>query len=81
MASMFGALPEINAATVHERGIARLARLARHERTQTSAATHELLQRTVQAYRILFTRPLKGLYVWIPDEESRRYVKDSLLTF
>jgi DUF2075 family protein len=69
---------EINAATVHERGIARLARLARHEGTQTAPATHELLQRTVQAYRILFTRALKGAYVWIPNEETRRYIQASL---
>jgi DUF2075 family protein len=69
---------EINAATVHERGIARLARLARHEGTQTAPATHELLQRTVQAYRILFTRALKGAYLWIPDDETRRYVRISL---
>jgi DUF2075 family protein len=69
---------KINAATVHERGIARLARLARHEQTQTAAATHELLQRTVQAYRILFTRALKGTYVWIPDEETRQYINESL---
>jgi len=69
---------EINAATVHERGIANLARQARRERTQTGSATRELLQRTMQAYRILFTRALKGLYVWIPDADTRRYVANSL---
>jgi uncharacterized protein len=36
---------EINAATVHERGIANLTRKARRERTQTDSATRELLQR------------------------------------
>ena len=70
---------EISAATVHERGIANLARKARRERTQTGSATRELLQRTMQAYRILFTRALKGLYVWIPDGDTRRYIAESLV--
>jgi DUF2075 family protein len=69
---------QINAATVHERGIVNLARQARRERDPEGMATRELLQRTVQAYRILFTRALKGIYVWIPDEETRRYIEESL---
>jgi hypothetical protein len=69
---------EISADTVHERGMANLARQARRERTQTGPATRELLQRTLQAYRILFTRALKGLYVWVPDAETRNHVDQSL---
>jgi hypothetical protein len=69
---------EINVDSVHERGIANLARAARREKSQAGAATQQLLQRTLQAYRILFTRPLKGVYAWIPDDETRRYVEESL---
>ncbi len=68
---------QINTAAVYERGIAQLARSARREKTQNGAATRELLHRTLQAYRILFTRALKGLYVWIPDDETRQYLGNS----
>ena len=68
---------EINLDAVHESGITDLVRRARREKTQTGPATREVLERTVQAYRILFTRALKGLYVWIPDADTRRYVADS----
>jgi DUF2075 family protein len=70
---------KINAAAVQERGIAALARAARREGMQSGSATRELLQRTVQAYRILFTRALKGAYVWVPDSQTRNYLEDSLL--
>jgi uncharacterized protein len=69
---------EINLDAVHESGITDLVRRASREKTQTGLATREVLERTVQAYRILFTRALKGLYVWIPDADTRRYVADSL---
>lgn len=42
--------------------------------------TQELIQRIWQAYRILFTRGLKGIYVWIKDEETRKHVRESLRT-
>jgi hypothetical protein len=69
---------EIDAAAVHERGIMQLARLARREQTRDGPATGELLKRTLQAYRILFTRALKGAYVWIADRETCEYIKASL---
>lgn len=72
---------EINPTAVHERGIAHLARRARRERNQSGVATRELLQRTVQAYRILFTRALKGIYVWAPDILTRAHLKVSLPEF
>lgn len=69
---------EINVDFVHERGIANLARATRRENSQTGCATRELLQRTLQAYRILFTRALRGLYLWIPDAGTRQYLAASL---
>ena len=69
----------INLDAVHERGITNLVRQGRREKSQAAPATREVLQRTVQAYRILFTRALKGIYVWIPDAETRSYVEQSRL--
>ncbi len=34
-------------------------------------ATNELLARVAQTYRILFTRALKEVQVWVPDAEPR----------
>lgn len=69
---------EINVDMVHERGIANLARQARREKSSSGKATRQLLERTLQAYRIVFTRGLRGVYLWIPDKETRTYLEDSL---
>lgn len=68
---------EINVDAVHERGIANLARQARREKSEAGKATQQLIERTLQAYRILFTRALKGVYIWIADPETKRYVEES----
>jgi len=31
-----------------------------------------------QAYRILPTRDMRGCYLWIEDEETRRYLRECL---
>jgi DUF2075 family protein len=69
---------QINLDAVYESGISQLVRRARQEHHENGPATREVLQRTVQAYRILFTRALKGFYVWIPDAETRNYIERSL---
>ena len=53
---------KINLDAVHESGISNLVERARREHGENGEATREALQRTVQAYRILFTRALKGAY-------------------
>jgi DUF2075 family protein len=65
---------------VEERGMKDLAAASRREskKGQTGPRTIELMQRVVQAYRILFTRALKGVYVWIPDAATRAHVTASL---
>jgi hypothetical protein len=68
----------INLDAVHESGISNLVERARREHGENGEATTEVLQRTVQAYRILFTRALKGAYVWIADRETRQYITESL---
>jgi hypothetical protein len=66
---------------VEETGVIELIRRARREaRSATSdgRATSQLLQRVVQAYRILFTRALKGVFVWVPDAETRAHLAASI---
>src|SRR6266542_1047726 len=58
--------------------IAMAARDAAKIKKMDGAATVELLERVKQAYRILFTRALKGVYLWIPDPITRAYLSDSL---
>jgi DUF2075 family protein len=65
---------------VEESGIRDLVAAARRERrsNQTGPATSELLERVAQAYRILFTRALKGVYVWVPDADTHAHLMSSL---
>jgi DUF2075 family protein len=41
-------------------------------------ATAEVFQRVTQAYRVLFTRALKGVYVWVPDAETRAHLASAI---
>ena len=68
----------VNLEAVHERGIANLVDRARAEGEPSGPATDEVLQRTLQAYRILLTRALKGLYLWIPDSQTQDHVRISI---
>jgi hypothetical protein len=69
---------QVNHASVHESGIMNLARRSRREESALGLASRELLERIARAYRILLTRPLRGTYLWIPDDETREYVERSL---
>jgi DUF2075 family protein len=64
--------------SVHEGGFLHLLNRARAEESAGGAENQELLRRVGQAYRILLTRPLKGVYIWIPDDQTRQYLRDSL---
>jgi len=57
-----------------------LVTAARHElrRKSDGPATSQLLQRVTQTYRVLFTRALKGVYVWVPDAETREHLVSSV---
>jgi len=71
----------VNPFAVEERGVMSLVMAARDAakiKKMDGAATVELLERVKQAYRILFTRALKGVYLWIPDPITRAYLSDSL---
>jgi len=71
---------KVNTASVHESGIMSVAHRARREATVGGPACRELLERVGQAYRILLTRPLKGAYLWVPDNETRAHLEASLGT-
>jgi hypothetical protein len=68
----------VNHGSVHEGGILNVLRRSREEASAGGPKTRELLQRVAQAYRILLTRPLKGAYLWVPDDETRHYLLNSL---
>lgn len=70
----------VNPSNVHETGIGVLTNAARKEKTP-GIKTAELLERVAQAYRILFTRAVKGVFLWIPDHETRAHVLRSLGEF
>ncbi|MBI1398414.1 MAG: DUF2075 domain-containing protein [Betaproteobacteria bacterium] len=62
---------------VHDTGLNRSVRAARHERTPGPA--HETLSaRLAQAYRILLTRGMSGCYLWIEDAETRAHLRTCL---
>lgn len=65
---------------VHESGIGQLVRAARCEGPIAPAGPKgaNVLERVRQAYRILLTRAIRGVFVWIPDEETRAHVVRSI---
>ena len=58
---------------IHETGVKGTLQEARREREQgiEGPAHAELVRRVAQAYRILLSRAMKGLYVRVQDEETR----------
>jgi uncharacterized protein len=70
----------VDPTAIKEAGFSSLTNAARLEveRNLRGPAYTELRTRVVQAYRILFTRALKGAYVWVPDPETRQHLLGSL---
>jgi uncharacterized protein len=66
----------VDPSAVEETGFMALVTTARREaeRNAEGLATVQLLQRVTQAYRVLFTRALKGVYIWVPDAETRAHL-------
>jgi hypothetical protein len=67
---------------VHESGISLLVRQAKAEGPVAPAGPKgaNVIEKLRQAYRILLTRAIRGMFVWIPDNETRDHVIDSLGT-
>jgi hypothetical protein len=60
---------------VHETGLKRMQGRAKVETDPFGPHHAELLTRIQQAYRILLTRAIKGVYVWCPDTETSERLK------
>jgi hypothetical protein len=62
---------------VYESGVQGTLDEARRERKNgiEGPGYRELLRRTQQAYRILLTRAMKGIYVWFEDQETAEHVR------
>jgi DUF2075 family protein len=73
---------DIRLDSMHETGLSQLVSRARREQREGSGneAAKQLRAKVAQAYRILLTRALEGIYVWIPDSETREHVSDSIGT-
>ena len=65
---------------VHESGVSGTLGDARREvlNGTVGPAHQELLKRVKQAYRILLTRAMKGLYVWVQDAETAAHLGEML---
>lgn len=68
----------LNPEFMHESALSQLLRRSKAEHGE-GASTVELTKKVAQAYRILMTRALKGMYLWIKDAETREYIVSSLL--
>lgn len=62
---------------VHETGLSRTLGLARRE-PYGGPAREELRRALAQAYRILLTRGIYGMYLWFEDDETREFVEECL---
>jgi uncharacterized protein len=73
---------EIRLESLHESGLKQLVGRVRREKKQGGGEVElqDLRKKTAQAYRILLTRALEGMYVWIADPETRAHVNESLST-
>ncbi|HYS17264.1 MAG TPA: DNA/RNA helicase domain-containing protein, partial [Candidatus Binatia bacterium] len=71
----------VDANAVEETGFMNLVTAARHElaRASDGPAAARLLHRVTQTYRILFTRALKGICVWVPDAETRAHLASAIV--
>jgi uncharacterized protein len=64
---------------IHESGISITRGNAKKEGNLDGPASKELVRRLKQAYRILLSRAMRGVYLWFEDEETRRHVESLLL--
>jgi uncharacterized protein len=68
----------IDLSYAYESGLSALVRRAKRENGSNEGTLSTLQAKIAQAYRIILTRSLKGIFVWIKDAETRAYVTSSL---
>lgn len=68
----------VDAGHVFETGIQRTRNQALNENDTEGPAHRQLLREVIQGYRILLTRPMKGIYLWFEDAGTREFGEQSL---
>lgn len=63
---------------IHETGFSTLTSKARKEGDLQGPHNQKLMEAVVQCYRILLTRPIRGVYLWFEDSSTREFVESSL---
>lgn len=63
---------------IHESAWKQTISAAKRDKSAAGPHRAELLHRLQIAYRILFSRAITGIFVWIEDEETRRFVTSKL---
>jgi DUF2075 family protein len=69
----------VNMKSVYESGLRMSVAGAKTETRGRGPRSDELLRRVQQAYRILLSRAMKGVYLWFEDDETREHVKEALM--
>lgn len=62
----------------HEAGFKTLITAAKNELDLKGSHHTNLHQAVAQAYRILLTRPIRGIYLWFEDDETRKRIESSI---
>lgn len=68
----------VNIKNVYESGLRLSLAAAKKEKTGHGPRSDDLIRRIQQAYRILLSRAMKGIYVWFEDDETKRHVEEML---
>jgi DUF2075 family protein len=55
-----------------------IAAAKRHKRKSDPAAIEKLLHRLKRGYRILLSRAVRGIYLWVEDDQTRNYLEKRL---
>jgi len=68
----------VNTEQVFESGLARSLSAAQGEADLDGPLHGALYNSVAQGYRILLTRPLRGIFLWVEDKETRRYIESCI---
>lgn len=63
---------------IHETGFSTLTSRARNEPNPDGLHHRNLLEAVAQCYRILLTRPIRGVYLWFENKQTQKYVEAAL---
>jgi len=63
---------------IHETGFSTLTSKARNERDPDGLHHRNLREAVAQCYRILLTRPIRGIYLWFEDKATQKYVESAI---